>query len=145
MSAMTSQITSLSTIYSTVYSVADQIKHQSSVSLAFAREIHRWPVTSPHKGPVTRKMLPFDDVIMNFESSRYSRLCMVYSICLPCVWNACLSSAHHYRGENLYWKIQGDAPRGEPIWKFQQSIQYIPRNMHTVLLCFALLWLCNRS
>ena len=24
-------------------------------------------------------------------------------------------------------------------------IQYITRNMHTVLLCFALLWLCNRS
>ena len=24
-------------------------------------------------------------------------------------------------------------------------LQYIPRNMHTVLLCFALLWLCNRS
>ena len=25
------------------------------------------------------------------------------------------------------------------------KVQYIPRNMHTVLLCFALLWLCNRS
>ena len=25
------------------------------------------------------------------------------------------------------------------------DLQYIPRNMHTVLLCFALLWLCNRS
>ena len=25
------------------------------------------------------------------------------------------------------------------------DVQYIPRNMHTVLLCFALLWLCNRS
>ena len=25
---------------------------------------HRWPVDSPHKGPVTRKILPFDDVIM---------------------------------------------------------------------------------
>ena len=25
------------------------------------------------------------------------------------------------------------------------TLQYIPRNMHTVLLCFALLWLCNRS
>ena len=25
------------------------------------------------------------------------------------------------------------------------EIQYIPRNMHTVLLCFALLWLSNRS
>ena len=28
------------------------------------RGIHRWPVNSPHKGPVTRKMLPFDGVIM---------------------------------------------------------------------------------
>ena len=25
---------------------------------------HRWPVNSPHKGPVTRKMFPFDDIIM---------------------------------------------------------------------------------
>ena len=25
------------------------------------------------------------------------------------------------------------------------ELQYIPRNMHTVVLCFALLWLCNRS
>ena len=29
------------------------------------------------------------------------------------------------------------------LW--QNPIQYIPRNMHTVLLCFALLWLSNRS
>ena len=34
------------------------------MSLAFVRGIHRWPVNSPHKGPVTRKMFPFDDVIM---------------------------------------------------------------------------------
>ena len=27
--------------------------------------IHRWPVNSPHKWPVTRNMLPFDDVIMH--------------------------------------------------------------------------------
>ena len=27
--------------------------------------IHRWPVNSPHKGPVTRKFFLFDDVIMN--------------------------------------------------------------------------------
>ena len=39
-------------------------KNQSSASLAFVRGIHRWPVNSPHKGPVTRKMFPFDDVIM---------------------------------------------------------------------------------
>ena len=64
MSAMESQITSLTIVYSAVSSVADQRKHQSSVSLAFVWGIHRWPVNSPHKGPVTRKMFPFDDVIM---------------------------------------------------------------------------------
>ena len=40
-------------------------KHQSSASQAFVRGIHRWPVNSPHKGPVTRKMFPFEDVIMS--------------------------------------------------------------------------------
>ena len=64
MSAIASQITSLTIVYSTVYSVRDQRKHQSSASLAFVRGIHRWPVNSLHKGPVTRKMFPFDDVIM---------------------------------------------------------------------------------
>ena len=39
--------------------------HQSSATQAFVRRIHRWPVNSPHKGPVTRKMFPFDDVSMN--------------------------------------------------------------------------------
>ena len=55
MGAMVSQITSVSIVYSTVYSGADQRKHQSSASLAFVRGIHRWPLNSPHKGPVTRK------------------------------------------------------------------------------------------
>ena len=35
MTTMTSEITSLTGVYSTVYSHADQIKHQSSASLAF--------------------------------------------------------------------------------------------------------------
>ena len=43
---------------------ADQRKHQSSDSLAFVRGIHRGPLNSPHKWPVTPKMFPFDDVIM---------------------------------------------------------------------------------
>ena len=64
MGAMASQITSLTIAYSTVYSDADQRKHQSSASLAFVREIHRWPVNSARKWPVTRKMFPIDDVIM---------------------------------------------------------------------------------
>ena len=64
MTMMASQITSLTIVYSSFYSGADQRKHQSSVSLAFVREIHRGPVKSPHKWPVTRKLFPFDDVIM---------------------------------------------------------------------------------
>ena len=61
-------ITSLTIINSTVYSCADQRKHQNSESLAFVWEIHRWPVNSPHKWPVMRKMFPFDDVIMSHEN-----------------------------------------------------------------------------
>ena len=64
MNAIVSQITILTIVYSTVYSDADQRKHQSSASLAFVWGIHRGPVNSPHKWPVTRKMFPFDDVIM---------------------------------------------------------------------------------
>ena len=64
MDAIASQITSLTIVYSNVYSGADQSKHQSSASLAFVWGIHRGPVNSPHKWPVTRKMFPFDDVIM---------------------------------------------------------------------------------
>ena len=30
----------------------------------FVRGFHRWPMNSPHKGPVTRKMFPFDGAIM---------------------------------------------------------------------------------
>ena len=64
MGAMASQITRLTIVYSTLYSGADQRKHQGSASLAFVRGIHRWPVNSPHKWPVMRKMSPFDDVII---------------------------------------------------------------------------------
>ena len=64
MGAMASHITSLTIVYSIVYSDADQRKHQSSASLVFVRGIPWWPVYSSHKWPVTRKMTPFDDVIM---------------------------------------------------------------------------------
>ena len=63
MSAMASQITSHTIVYSTVYWDGDK-KHQSSASLACVWGIHRGPVNSPHKWPVTRKMFPFHDVIM---------------------------------------------------------------------------------
>ena len=66
---MASQITSLTIVYSSVYSDANHRKHQSSASLAFVLGIHRWPVNSLHKKPVTRKMFSFDDAIMRSLSS----------------------------------------------------------------------------
>ena len=56
MSAMASQITGVSIVCFTVCSCEDQRKHQSSVSMAVVRGIHRGPRNSPHTGPVTRKM-----------------------------------------------------------------------------------------
>ena len=72
MSEMASQITNLTIVDSTVYSGADQRKHQSSASLAFVRGIRRWRVNSPHKWPVTRKLFPFDDVIINRGATNLS-------------------------------------------------------------------------
>ena len=63
-SAMASQTTGVSIVCFTVCSGANQRIHQSSASLAFVRGIHRWVVDPPHKGPVTRKRFPFDDVII---------------------------------------------------------------------------------
>ena len=51
---------------------AGKRKHQSSASLAFVRGIHRSPADSHHKGPVTRKMFPFDDVIMSMRGTHRS-------------------------------------------------------------------------
>ena len=61
MCAMASQITDVSIVCSNVGLGPDQRKHQNSASLAFVRGIH-W-------SPVTRKMFPFDDVIMGYGVS----------------------------------------------------------------------------
>ena len=57
MGAIASAITS----FTIVYSDADKKTHQISAPLAFVRGIHKWPVT--------RKMFPFDDVIMHWSLS----------------------------------------------------------------------------
>ena len=79
MRTVASQITSFSVVCSTVFTGTHQTKHLSSASLAFVRGIHRWPVNSPHKGPVTRKMFPFDDVIIIYvNSNRSSRKISIF-------------------------------------------------------------------
>ena len=57
MGAMASQTTSLTIVYSTVCSGTD--KKTSKLRVTGLCE-----GISPHKGPVARKMLPFEDVIM---------------------------------------------------------------------------------
>ena len=78
MSAMTPQITGVSIVCSTVWSHTDQRKLQSSASLPFEWVIHRWSVNSPHKRPVTRKMFPFDDVIIKDIGYRELSWCRLY-------------------------------------------------------------------
>ena len=104
MSAMASQITSLRIVYSSVYSGADQRKYQSSASMAFVSGIHRWLVKSPHKGPVTQKMFPFDDVIMRFHHlfTRSGRWCWWLFASVPAgiydaqYWTVCCDPVNDY-------------------------------------------------
>ena len=81
MSVVVSLITSLMIVYSTIYSGADQRKHQSSAQQAFVRGIRPWPTNSPQKGPVTRKIFPFNGVIMGL----YIQFNCLY--CVYASWN----------------------------------------------------------
>ena len=101
MGTIASQITCLTSVYSTVYSGADQSKHQSSASLAFVWGIHRGPVNSPHKWPVTRKMFPFDDVIM-----------MLTLILLLVYWQRSMGQSGRLAILWLIWHTQGPAQNG---------------------------------
>ena len=72
MSTMASQITGASIVFSTVCYGSVQRKYLSFASLTFLRGIHRWPLNSTHKGPVTQKMFPFDDVIKTTNCTAWS-------------------------------------------------------------------------
>ena len=90
MGTMACQITNLTIVYPTVYSGADQRKHQSSASLGFVRG----PVNSPHKWSVTRKMFPFDDVIMPRSMHKQ----MMRHACWLCKLRPC---GHNIPSENI--------------------------------------------
>ena len=118
MSTTASQITSLTIIYSSVCSRADQRKHQSSASLAFARGSHRWPMNSPHIGPVTRKEFTFDDVIM-IKPSPPSATYM----------HQCTGSA---LVQVMAWRLFGAKPSSKPMnaglfivdWTIRNKLQW---------------------
>ena len=71
MTMVASQITSLTVVYSTVYSDADQRKHQSSVSLAFVRGIHRYRWIPRTKGQLRGKCF-------HLMTSSWTKTCRKY-------------------------------------------------------------------
>ena len=103
----------------------------------FVRGIHRWPVSSPHKG-LWCGALMFSLIcawingwVNTGEAGDLRRHCAHYDVTVM--------SWHH---DDALFSVCG-------IHKIKfnhvYTVQYISRNMHTVLLWFALLWLCNRS
>ena len=108
MSVMASQTTGVLIVYPTNCSDADQRRHQSSTSLAFVWGPRWWLVNSQHKGPVTRKMFTFDDVIMSFPYEHYVRLFWFY------IWIIFkLTECKNFNGQNWenanFWRL-------EPKW-----------------------------
>ena len=131
MSAMASQITGVSIVYWTVCTGAVQRKHQSFASLAFVRGIHRWPVNSPHKGPVTRKMFPLEDVIIQIK------ICAEYRDMLPRPRLVCQEPGLRWIGRS----------RGVPD-KSRRGLGNMSRYSARMLICFIayiflLLFLCG--
>ena len=80
MSAVGSQMKGIWTVCSAACSGTRQRRYQSFVWLVFVRRTHRWPVGSPHKGPVTRKMFLFVDVIISTEKGEKIQIHFVFPL-----------------------------------------------------------------
>ena len=70
---------------------------------------HRWLMNSPHKGPVTRKIRPFDDVIINQTSRQIpwtpvTQLCDRLAVNLVCI----------------YVEIPYSCPLADKVWNVPQ-------------------------
>ena len=105
MGAIAFQISSLTIVHSTVYSGADQRRHRSSMSLAFVCGNHRGRVNSPHKWSVTRKMFPFDDVIMSATWSYIKPTILQYSVaCLRPLCRRQATSNFGVDNASLQWR-----------------------------------------
>ena len=118
--AIESQITSLTIVFSTVYSDADQRKHQSSASLAFVRGIHRGPVNSLHKWPVTRKMFLCDDVVMYKSVTGSSLPCSDFATILNLMLRV-LTGAYLGHGEKTNYSANPPGRNTNPPGRNSQS------------------------
>ena len=145
MGTIASLITSLASVYSTVHSGADQRKHQSSVSLAFVRGIHRRLVNSLHKWPVMRKMFPFDDFIMVGKNSWVGRMVSsVWRLLWPLIIS-CMRILRLMMWRTVQYVVVGSVFIHK-LWLhiagscFGQSAVLPNRNTNSLLLVYMILW-----
>ena len=83
------------------------------MSLAFVRRIHRWSVVSPHKGPVTPKKFPLDDVIM-------------WPPFVVCCWGTIIdSNVTQVSNGRLYWRFLGNSLLTLDMINFQKKYRYV--------------------
>ena len=104
-------------------------KYRSSALLDIVVGIHRWSVNSPHKGPVTRIMFPFDDVILSWQQGE---LIVHYVHVYTFSFTFWLKHKHegHYRWHLIY------IIKKYPLYMFMFSVQSVKCTCHiNFLLC----------
>ena len=75
---MASEITTLTIVYLTIIEAQINENIKAPRYWPFVRGIHRGPMNSPHKGPVVRKMFPFDDVRLTIKA--WWEICIIGSL-----------------------------------------------------------------
>ena len=146
----------MSTMVSQITRVRCRSKKTSKPCITgFVRGIHQLSVDSPHKGPVTQKKLPFDDIIMtvmfftghqiskniqnlaHFSVAGYSKSCCHHEISCGTGWSGplglySLSGRTSYR--KFLWSLEaarfgvGFSNRSE-IW---QAPRQMPANFRAI-------------
>ena len=135
MSTMASQITGVSKCLLNRLFGRLSKKYQNSTSLPFVRGIHRRQVDSPHEGPVTRRMFPFDNVIIRYhrrppqwrstitgtviEKLLYKETFCTKKLCGRCIWKIMISrtvsTRDLYITQPFFCKLYLIAPKKLPI------------------------------
>ena len=123
MTTMASQVTSLTVVYSTVYPDADQIKHQSSASLAFVWGIHRNRRIPRTKGQLRGKCFHLMASSWGMVSNQ--------------------EIGHHYRS------YQNAALAGDPRGEYAVTVMLLDLQKSTSAFCckktFSSTWLLHRG
>ena len=132
MGTMASQITSRTIVCSTVHSGTDKRKHQSSASLAFVRGTHWWPMNSPHKGPVTQKMFPFDDIIVAFMR-QLTGSCLVQVMACHLWGTKPLPEYWLITNWNLWNKLNWNLDQNIKIFIQENAMKYVIHIMSVIL------------